>query len=71
MAYLCVAINGVTASMVAKKFDMKFWRCDIEAVLLLHIIAACVALGSQREGFAEREKKMRSKKRRKFGIERF
>lgn len=48
--------------MVAKKFAMKLSRSGIEAVLLLHMAVVCVILGSEREGFTKKHKKIRRTK---------
>ena len=66
-AYLCVATNGVVVSMVAKKFAMKVWRADKAADLFVHIRAASVALGSERELYTKKD----NKKRRRTKIERY
>ena len=41
-------------SMAAKKLLMKVWRCGIGEVLLVHMRAASVALGSERQGFTNK-----------------
>ena len=61
-AYLCVATRRVAVTMVAKKFAMKLSRSGIEAVLLLHMAVVCVILGSEREGFTKKHKKIRRTK---------
>lgn len=60
-AYFWRAISGDTASMVAKKFVTKDPRSEVEAELLVHIRAACVARGSERTEFRDKLRK-RSKK---------
>ena len=50
-------MSGVTVSMAAKKFAMKDLRPVVEALLLVHTKAASLALGLERESFANRDKK--------------
>ena len=45
------------AAMVAKKFARKLSRSRVEAVLLVHMVLACVVLGSEREPFTRKIKK--------------
>ena len=59
-AYLCVAIRRVAVFKVAKKFAMKLWNSSIdERLLLVHIKAASVALGSEIETFTKKHAKRR------------
>lgn len=57
-----VATSGVSMSNVAKKFEIKVCLSSREAVLLVHIKAACVALGSETEGLRQKEKKKKKRK---------
>jgi hypothetical protein len=56
-AYFCLKISGVTASNAAKKFATKVCLSGIAAVLFVHIRAAWVALGSDRERFTKKHRK--------------
>ena len=49
--------------MAAKKLLMKVWRCGIGEVLLVHMRAASVALGSERQGFTNKHKNRIKRKR--------
>lgn len=62
-ACFCVLIKSETASMVARKFAMKVWRCGGEEVLLLHIRAATVARGSENDCTGKQRNMRRGKRR--------
>ena len=51
--------------MAAKKLLTKVWRCGIGEVLLVHMRAASVALGSERQGFTNKHKNRIKRKRKR------
>ena len=58
-------MSGLRVSKTAKKFAMKDWRPVVEALLLVHTKAASLALGSERESFANRDKKKKVRRKNK------